>query len=151
MQATAQFKNNKGNVIATISSQLTHGFLHCKWHNKKNEYVNVFTEFNDDIIEYQFQDFDYCLSDFYDFDDVGDEGIEIIVASLTKKLCEYDLKKLSLVGLDFNNKTHQEIYNVLVNKGFDIEVLSSLNQAIQCLLLPDHDEPYWDHVPIIQY
>lgn len=151
MVAIESFKNNKGQVVASVKNQLKDGFLYCEWQSPYITKTPFYTEPECQLSYIPKQEFDYCLNDLSAMQDVEECHHADIILGFSQRLESFDFQKLILIGHAANNKLHQKIYNVIIEKGISVEVLRTASQAVQCLLVPGHDESIWDDVPTIRY
>ena len=151
MVAFERFEDKNGQVVASVKHKLINGFLYCEWNNKVESTPVFYTEPESKLTYCNGPDFDYCLNDLSALGELSDEDREMVVKSFSNCLDYFSFKKISLIGLGSNNATHQKIYSVIVEKGIQVEILSTASQAIQWLLVPDHDECLWEDVPVIRF
>jgi len=133
-----------------MNDYLMHGILECEWQIISGT-PHVKKSLGQQQSTIPLEPSSCCISDLTPLAELSSEKNTIFISRIKKYLMQFSLKKITLIGYDAKNVTHQCIHKMLNDERIEAKVFATACHAKQWLLLPDVDADVWNDTLVATY
>ncbi|MEH6448655.1 MAG: hypothetical protein V7765_08295 [Oleispira sp.] len=133
-----------------MNDYLMHGILECEWQIISGT-PHVKKTLGQQQSTIPLESSSCCISDLTPVVELSSEKNTIFLSMIKKYLMPFRLKKITLIGYDAKNVTHQDIHKMLNDEEIEAKVFPTASHAKQWLLLPDVDADIWHDTVVATY
>ncbi|MCP5325230.1 MAG: hypothetical protein H7A09_02750 [Oceanospirillaceae bacterium] len=151
MAPVKQFKNEKGEIFASIYADERQGILLDAWRGDFGSEHNLTGVLGYTFAQLKTKHLTYWLSDVSQMEGALEQGADAAFKMFELLLDSSDLEKFAFVTQRPNNPARQKLTHILAEHGIAVKTFDSYPHAVEWLLVPRLSSRHWEQAEVLTF